>query len=97
MLKVEVEFFSLIEEITNVKKKEFTLEKDKPNVMDLLQILFKELGSAFEHAVFDRSSNNLKPGILVAVNGKNAYLLQGPGTLLNEGDLIVIGYAFRGG
>ena len=97
MLKVEVEFFSLIEEITNIKKKEVTLEKDKPNVMDLLQILFEEFGSAFENAVFDSSSNNLKPGILVAVNGKNAYLQQGTGTPLKGGDRIVIGYAFRGG
>jgi len=97
MLKVEVEFFSLIEEITNVKKKEVILEKDKPNVMDLLQILFEEFGSAFENAVFDSSSNNLKPGILVAVNGKNAYLLQGLETPIKEANKIVIGYAFRGG
>ena len=97
MLKVEVEFFSLIEEITKVKKKEFTLEKEKPNVMDLLQTLFEEFGSVFENAVFESSSNNLKPGILVAVNGKNAYLQQGMGTALKGGDRIVIGYAFRGG
>ena len=97
MLKVAVEFFSLIEEITNIRKKEFILEKEKPNVMDLLYVLFEEFGSVFENVVFDEGSNKLRPGILLAVNGKNSYLLQKTGTLLNEGDRIVIGYAFRGG
>lgn len=97
MVKVELEFFSLIEEITNVKKKALILEGKSPNLMDMLEVLFREFGPTFEDAVFDRSSKNFKPGILVAVNGKNAYLLQGTGTVLNEGDRIAIGFAFRGG
>jgi molybdopterin converting factor small subunit len=97
VMKVAVEFFSLVEEITKVRKKEVILKKKQPQVMDLLQVLFEDFGPAFENAVFDGSSNDLKPGILVAVNGKNAYLLQGAGTALNEGDRIVIGFAFRGG
>jgi molybdopterin converting factor small subunit len=97
MLKIKVEFFSIIEDITHVKKKEVVLEKDSPTLMNLLHALFEEFGTAFEEAVFDRSGNNLKPGILVAVNGKNAYLLEGTGTLLNDGDYIVIGFSFRGG
>jgi len=97
MPKVEVEFFSLTEDLTKVKKQEVILEQETPNLMDLLQVLSEKFGLAFENAVFDRSSNSLKPGILVAVNGKNAYLLQGTGTCLNEGDHVVIGYAFRGG
>jgi len=97
MLKVAVEFFSLVEEITKVRKKEFILEKEKPNVIDLLHVLFEEFGPVFENVVFDEGSNNLRPGILLAVNGKNSYLLQKTETLLNEGDRIVIGYAFRGG
>jgi len=97
MPKVAIEFFSLIEEITKVRKKEIILEKDAPSVADVLHVLTEEFGLSFEKAVFDRSSNTLKPGILVAVNGKNVYLLQGMGTGLNEGDVIVIGYAFRGG
>ena len=97
MVKLEIEFFSLVEDITNVKNKGIILQKNDPNVMDLFDILFNEFGSKFERAFFDRSSSNLKPGILVAVNGKNAYLLQGMETSLKEGDKIVIGYAFRGG
>jgi molybdopterin converting factor small subunit len=97
MMKVAVEFFSLVEEITKVRKKEFILEKDKPNVMDLLYVLFEEFGPVFENVVLDEGSNILRPGILLAVNGKNSYLLQKTETLLNQGDRIVIGYAFRGG
>ena len=97
MLKIKVEFFSIIEDITHVKKKEVVVEKDRPTLMDLLNALFEEFGAALEEAVFDRSGDTLKPGILVAVNGKNAYLLDGTATLLCEGDYIVIGFAFRGG
>lgn len=97
MPKVEVEFFSIIEEITKVKKKTVLLENERPTLMDLLHVLFEEFGLAFEDAVFDRIGTTLKPGILVALNGKNAYLLEGTGTLLNAGDRIVIGFAFRGG
>lgn len=97
MVKVEVEFFSLIQEITKVKRKELILKKESPKLTDLLTLLFKEFGSQVEETVFDRLRNNLKPGILIAINGKNSYLLKGMETPLKDGDKIVIGYAFRGG
>ena len=97
MVAVETEFFSLVEEITRVKRKQVILKKKSPNVIDLLDILSKEFGPRLEEAVYDRNSNTLKPGILVAINGKNSYLLKGVETPLKEGDTIVIGYAFRGG
>lgn len=96
-MKIEVEFFSLIQDIAKKRYHNVSMGEAPLRLRDLMNRITGEFGDGMMDALFDKTKESLNSGILVAVNGKNCYFLEGLETPLHEGDRVTIGVAFRGG
>ena len=94
---IYIEFFSVIQAITEEKYHEVSFENETLMVKDLLDIIIDEFGPRLKEALFDSNSRQLKPTIMVAVNGGNSFFLGGIEAFLKDGDKVAIGVVSAGG
>lgn len=94
---IRVEFFSLIQVITGERYHEVSFEKECLTLKHLLNVIVDVFGPCLEEALLDLKSGQIKPTIMVAVNGKNSFFLGGIETLLRDGDKVAIGVVSAGG
>jgi molybdopterin converting factor small subunit len=94
---IHVEFFSLIQVITEERYHEVSFEKESLALKDFLNTIIDVFGPRLKEALFDSNSRQLKPTIMVAVNGKNSFFLGGIEALLKDGDKVAIGVVSAGG
>ena len=94
---IVVEFFSLVQKVTKERYHEVPFQKESLELKDLLNMIIERFGPRLEEALFDPKSSQLKPMIMVAVNGRNAFLLDGMETSLVDGDKVAIGVVSAGG
>jgi len=94
---ITVEFFLPIREVAAEKQHNFCFDRECLSLGDLLRMIVVRFGPALEHSLFDSQSNQLKSMIMVAVNGRNAFLLDGMKTSLVDGDKVAIGVVSAGG
>jgi molybdopterin converting factor small subunit len=66
-------------------------------VAELLQLLADRVESSMASDLFADSGGRLRPGIMVMVNGRSMSFLQGPGTVLCDGDEVLLLPAAAGG
>ena len=96
-MKIEIEFFSVLQDLAKKKHHEVVLEKRSSKLLDLLNVISEDFGPQMGSAIFQSKEKGLHPGVIVAINGRNSNLAEGLDTLLKDGDKVVIGIAFRGG
>ncbi|MFH0812969.1 MAG: MoaD/ThiS family protein [Pseudomonadota bacterium] len=94
---IQVEFFSLIQMMTEERYHEVSFEKEPLTLRDLLNIIIDVFGPRLKEALFDLKSGQLKPMIMVAINGRNSFFLEGMETSLKDGDKVAIGVVAAGG
>ncbi len=89
MIDVTVKFYGILR--TNVVKeasRQFTL--DPCTVEDLINELIQHYGEELKAKLVDPETNQLTNRLILFVNGTNVKTLQGPKTVLKEGDLVAI-------
>ena len=59
-------------------------------VGELLQELDRKLGSESSRYIFDPATNQLRPTLVILVNGHSVKMLQGLNTALNEHDTVIV-------
>lgn len=87
-MKINVKFLASIREIAGAHEIRFELSSGD-TVKDLLEVLESRFGTDFKEAA-GKPFEDENPKIRFLVNGRDIDFLQGPGTELKEGDLVVI-------
>lgn len=87
-MKVNVKFLASIREIVGAHEIVFELNSGD-TVKDLLEVLESRFGTDFKEAA-GKPFEDENPRIRFLVNGRDIDFLQGPGTELKEGDLVVL-------
>jgi MoaD family protein len=93
-VKVKVEFFTTLRDITG-KREEVVRLPPKATVGELLDSLSRRYGPKFVEYVFEKA--DVRPNLIVMVDGKSIALLEGLKTPLKNGHTIAILPAFGGG
>jgi len=96
MIKANVGFYSLITEVTKIKKMNVDLEENS-DINYLFEILFDRFGDDFEEMIFPNDPGKLNSRIIVMINDKNILDKNGLNTLINSGDEIAFLPAIAGG
>ncbi|MEM3737214.1 MAG: ubiquitin-like small modifier protein 1 [Candidatus Bathyarchaeia archaeon] len=86
-VKIKVRFFTTLREIVGKKEEELILQPNA-TLEDVFNSLSRKYGSRFTDYTLDEGA--IKPFLQVLINGRNANLLDGMATHLNEGDTIAI-------
>ena len=95
MIRVDVRFFATVRALTNEYQVTVFLP-EKSSVLDLLHSLTPRYGSEFGDYIFlDESS--LNKHVVIIKNGRGIGILDGLGTMLQDGDSISIMPAVGGG
>ena len=87
-MKVNVKFLASIREIAGAHEIQFELSSGD-TVKDLLEFLESRFGVEFKEAT-GKPFEDENPRIRFLVNGRDIDFLQGPGTELKEGDVVVL-------
>ncbi|MHC1754811.1 MAG: MoaD/ThiS family protein [Methanosarcina sp.] len=87
-MKINVKFLASIREIVGAHEIPFELNAGD-SVKDLLEVLESRFGTDFKEAA-GKPFEDENPRIRFLVNGRDIDFLQGPGTELKEGDLVVL-------
>ncbi|HIH73790.1 MAG TPA: MoaD family protein [Methanosarcina sp.] len=87
-MKINVKFLASIREIAGAHELQFELSPGG-TVRDLLEFLEFHFGAEFKEAA-GKPFEDENPKIRFLVNGRDVDFLQGPGTELKEGDLVVL-------
>ena len=95
MVKIEVNFYSLIADITEKKKLVLSVE-EKSTVHEILSQLFKKLGKQFESLIMP-SPGILNNRIIILVNEKNIRNIHGLNSIVNPYESISFLPAIAGG
>lgn len=102
ILFLKLEFSGGAESLFNMQK-EFDIQVPNGSrpllVSDLLQYVVANLLSdkSRSHLLVDKSGEDVRPGILVLINEVDWELLQGPKTVLEDGDVVSFISTLHGG
>jgi molybdopterin synthase sulfur carrier subunit len=96
-LKVTVDYLGHIRGIIGVDATEDVQLQSDASVFVLLNILAKKHGAPFQEAVYESNASDLKPAVILTVNGFLLNQLKGLDTQLKDGDKIVIMPVVSGG
>ncbi len=95
MVKIEVNFYSLIADVTEKKKLVLSVE-EKSTVHEILSQLFKKLGKEFESLIMP-SPGILNSRIIILVNEKNIRNIHGLNSIVSPYESISFIPAIAGG
>jgi len=85
-MRVKVKFFTLLKLYLGIGEYELELDKDSITLNQLLDILEEKIGKKFTFKL--REGGKLKKGVIILVNGKNVFHLNGIDTIIKDGDVI---------
>ena len=91
MVKVIINFFTAIKEVTQKNNYEVFLDSTPPVLGELISRIIEEFGPGLESSILKEGTNALRPGIAVAINGRQSVFLKGMETPLKDGDKVSIG------
>jgi len=95
-IKVNVKFLGVFRSLSG--KSQFCMElKEAVAVKTLIQQMVETFPSDFRRSLIDPELNDPRPNALILVNGKEIGVLEGLGTLVNDGDEIVLISVSHGG
>ena len=95
-MKVKVEYLGMIKNLLNKRVEELEL-KEGTTLQELLSKLSNLYGTPFKKEVFEPGQKDVKTGFVVTVNGVLMGQLQGVGTVLKNGDHIIVMSLMSGG
>ncbi len=88
-MKVKVEYFAIIREITN--SSEETIEiLNGTSVLDFLEILASRHGQKFREYVFDPGTGKPRPYLQYLLNEESIMTRDGLATIMNDGSVFAI-------
>ena len=87
-ITITVKFYGVFRKIAG--KKELTHQTTTRTLKDALNELTSRLPPQFKEALIDQVLDNPTPNALILINGKEMSVLEGLGTLLKNGDTIII-------
>jgi MoaD family protein len=94
-IRVDVRFFATVRALTNEYHVAVSLP-EKSSVLDLLHALVGRYSDEFSDYIFE-DDDRLNKYVVIIKNGRGVGILDGPGTLLNDGDSVSIMPAVGGG
>jgi MoaD family protein len=89
-VKVKVEYFGHIKNITNGRREEELEVKDDSTIIDLLTMLTEHYGEPFKKAIYEPKGTDVKPNYIITVNGYLLNQLKGLETKLRNGDHVAL-------
>lgn len=89
-VKVKVEYFGHIKNITNGRREEELEVKDNSTITDLLTMLTEHYGEPFKKAIYEPKGTDVKPNYIITVNGYLLNQLKGLETKLRNGDHVAL-------
>jgi MoaD family protein len=89
-LKVKVEYLGHVKNILGSEREEQVEIEEDSSVADLLVRLSEKYGEAFQKAVYETKSKDVKPNYIITVNGYLLNQLNGVKTKLKNGDHIAL-------
>jgi molybdopterin synthase sulfur carrier subunit len=93
-MTIVVRFFANFRDATGKDRVEVDRAAD---VASLLNELTKRFGGRLEKMIYHENKKKLREDVNILVNGKPIRLLEGPNTLLKEGDVVAIFPPVAGG
>jgi len=96
-MKVTVEYLGYIRKLVGEGREEEIEVKDGSTVADLLASLAERHGASFRKAVYEPSSQDIKPGFIATVNGYLLNQLDGVRTKLKDADRVILMPVVSGG
>jgi MoaD family protein len=96
-LKIQVNYFSSLRDITDRKNETIELKNDRISLNGLLEHLTGKYGNRFMDYIYGENRLKVKTTLKFLVNGNSIYNLGGTETRLNDGDILSILPALRGG
>jgi len=96
-LKVKVEYLGHIRNIIGSEREEEVEVGEDFSLADLLVTLSKKYGKPFQKSVYETNTTDVKPNIMVTINGYLINQLNGVKTKLKHGDHVVLMPIVSGG
>jgi len=85
-VKIKVKFFTLLKLYLHIGEYDVEVDNNSITVNQLLDILEEKIGKKFTFKL--REGGKLKKGVIILVNGKNVFHINGINTIIKDGDVI---------